>query len=68
MNRIFSRSLASAALVASTFLASALAHDGSHGNPELDAMIAQWRAEQATWTLTVVPHEPRPLLGIAGTF
>ncbi len=27
-----------------------------------------WRTERATWTVTVVPHERQPLLGIAGTF
>lgn len=39
--------LALAALLLST---SARAHDGSHGNSELDAMIAQWRAEQTVKT------------------
>ena len=38
------------ALTASLLAAGARAHDGAHGNPELDAMIAQWRAEQKAMT------------------
>lgn len=38
-------------LIATLLLEAAVrAHDGSHGNPELDAMIAAWRAQQAATT------------------
>ncbi len=38
----------------------ALAHDGSHGNAELDAMIAQWRAAQ-----TAQGNSPTPATAAA---
>ena len=39
------------------------AHSGGHGNPELDAMIAAWRAQQATATGVTPGVEAAPPAG-----